>query len=159
LTYLVPFISRTYTSLRYTAYVGNEQVYIPSRIHFLGRPDLRSKVTDESLVRYCVLSRSLSGFERQSAVRHLLRHLNPWVAPFVIIAMGDYIVEILDDIADAWPTIDRAALRQCARENGPLVALTRDRIQSYWNEWYRVIPRAEYSGFKLSRAIDDMLSD
>ncbi|MFT9661763.1 hypothetical protein ACM0CQ_05860 [Mycobacteroides abscessus subsp. abscessus] len=49
----------------------------------------------------CLYTRHYDGFVRQQWVRTILDTEHLWVAPFVIQLVGEYVPEIIDDIAEA----------------------------------------------------------
>lgn len=103
-------------------------------------------------------TRSNDGFERQRAARDLLIKLEPWGAPFIVALIGEYIVEILEDISNAMtPKLERT-LGAYIVENEAFWTTTKRRVVSYWNAYYRsngaselrrAYRRDEYIGFKL----------
>lgn len=143
---------------RFAVRVEAETVLIPARLHFacdrMGLPE-----TDAawSFVR-ALQTRSNDGFERQRAAHDLLRSAEPCFAPFVVALIGEYIVEILQDVSDALtPELERT-LGAFIRDNEAFWATTKRRITSYWNVYYRwsraselrrAYPRDEYIGFTL----------
>ena len=77
---------------------------IPARLHFVSG-GLQLTQSDEAwLFARALQTRSNDGFERQLAARDLLPEIRPWAAPFIVALIGEYIVEILDDIAAALTT-------------------------------------------------------
>jgi hypothetical protein len=103
----------------------------------------------------CLRSRSNDGFERQRAVRDLLPDVQPWSAPFIVALIGEYLVEILDDIAGAFGESVPGPIVDFLRENPAYWFLTKQRVSSYWNVYYRrSTRRADYVGFKLTKKID-----
>jgi hypothetical protein len=84
---------------RFAVHVGFQRVLIPSRLNF--SPDeLVTVETDEvqRLVR-ALETRSNDGFERQRAASDVLARMEPWGAPFILALVGEYVIEILQDIA------------------------------------------------------------
>ncbi len=83
------------------------------------------------LILDCLLTRHHDGFVRQRAASRILPADRPWVAPFVVHLIGEYVVEIVAAIAAELAVGDvRLALyRGFARENQGLIALVRARDQ------------------------------
>lgn len=146
-----------YTSDQFTVRVDSETVLIPQRLLL---ENFRPQPGESAEVRWagwCLLSRSTSGYERQVALREVVRANRSWTIPFVIRLIGEYVIEILDDIEAALPDIDPALVRQFFIENPDFIALTRARVMSYWNEYYRWrFQRADYVGFRLIAALETM---
>ncbi len=143
---------------QFTVYVEHEPVLIPARLHFAS-DRLRLANSDEAwrFVR-ALQTRSGDGFERQRAARDLLAGLEPWAAPFIISLIGEYVVQILEDVSAAMTPELEHALGTFIVHNEAFWNTTKRRITSYWNAYYRcdcgskfarVYPRKEYVGFKL----------
>jgi hypothetical protein len=146
---------------RFTVQVEGESILIPSRLHFApvriaerwrvafggSRPDVGETVRRMML---CLRTRSGDGFQRQQALRELLVEAEPWSAPFIVALIGEYVVEILRDIEAALSPKLLAALTDFILANPGYWRLTRQRVASYWNVYYRDgSPRSDYAGFKL----------
>ena len=86
---------------RLNVQVEGQSVLIPDRLHF-GSRKLQLVESDKAW-RYvrALQTRSNDGFERQRAARDLLTEIQPWTAPFIVALIGEYVVEILDDISEA----------------------------------------------------------
>jgi hypothetical protein len=143
---------------RFAVRVEAETVVIPARLHFASdRLALAETDAAWSFVR-ALQTRSNDGFERQRAARDLLRNADPWFAPFIVALIGEYIVEILQDVSEELtPELERT-LGAFIRDNEAFWARTKRRITSYWNAYYRwsraselrqAYPRDRYVGFTL----------
>ncbi len=143
---------------RFEVRVEGQAVLIPARLHF--QPgDLALSEGDEAWrFARALQTRSNDGFERQRAARDILASIQPWAAPFIVALVGEYIVEIIDDVAAGMtPDVERI-LASFIFHNEALWNLTKCRVTSYWNAYYRstyssdvrhVYTRDEYVGFKL----------
>lgn len=154
--------SRQWTE-RFDFNVEGHRVLIPARLHFdyerLPLPD-----SDEAwLFARALQTRSNDGFERQRAALDLLADLRPWAAPFIVALIGEYIIEILDDISAALTPENVHTLAVTIAENGAYWDTTKRRVASYWNEYYRsnrssetrrAYRRDEYIGFKIIDQIE-----
>ena len=105
-----------------------------------------------------LLSRSCDGFERQLAAQDLMADLRPWGAPYVVTLIGEYIVEIMEDIHAAMTAATEDTLATFIASNPAFWETIKRRVQSYWNVYYRhprgsetrrTYRRADYVGFKL----------
>jgi hypothetical protein len=141
--------------------VNGETVFIPDRVDLW--PGFWPHRSDESRggqMRQCMMTRSSSGFERQAAVRRVATINRAWSAPFLVALAGDYVIEILDEVHATLPVMDGAVVGHFLRENPAFHHLTRDRVMSYWNAYYRAdFRRADYVGFRLLDAFDAMAKD
>ena len=135
--------------------LGGETIRIPARLRFRNNHADEALNGDIRLMVRCLRSRSSDGFERQRAVRDLLRDIQPWAAPFIVALIGEYLVEILDDIAGVFGESVPEPIIEFLRENPAYWFLTKQRVSSYWNVYYRRSTRKkDYVGFKLKRQID-----
>jgi len=151
---------RQWTEL-FTAQVEAETVLIPARLHFMSSQ--LTLLENDQAWRFAraLQTRSNDGFERQRAARDLLRDVEPWAAPFIVALIGEYIVEILEDISDALTPELEQTLAAFIADNKALWTTTKRRIASYWNVYYRrgrdlrpAYRRDEYVGFQLSDRLD-----
>jgi hypothetical protein len=128
-------------------------IAIPSRIYThetvvalrcIGRPAIRD----------CLLTRHHNGFVRARSLERLLAAGNTWTIPFIIQLVGEYVIEILDQIDDAFDAIDPRALGDFIRENPNFLALIKQRVASYWDCYYRAVRPNDYVGFRLIRRLE-----
>lgn len=140
-----------------------QPVHVPTRLHFnpdlLAVPDMHEALLFTSALQ----TRSGDGYERQRAVRDLLPNMQPWAAPFIVALIGEYIIEILEDIHDALTTDDIQMLADFVSQNKAYWSVTKSRVVSYWNAYYRARwiieqgraeQRQEYVGFRLIEQIE-----
>jgi hypothetical protein len=137
----------------------DETIRIPARLRFRNNHADEAIDGETRLMVRCLRSRSIDGFERQHAVRDLLLDVQPWSAPFIIALVGEYVIEILDDIASAFSDSVPAAIVSFLSENQAYWFLTKQRVSSYWDVYHRRSAcRANYVGFQLTRQIDQALA-
>ncbi|HAP78528.1 MAG TPA: hypothetical protein DCR14_20905 [Acidimicrobiaceae bacterium] len=130
--------------------------------------------TQQAIMLHCLYTRHHDGHIRQDHLRHLLDVDEPWVAPYVVALIGEYVVEIVTDISDGLAAIDtpgswqRRRYGRFASDNRTYVELVRQRVWSYWREYYvgqfsrppgGASPRPEYPGFSLVRALEAAAAD
>lgn len=143
---------------RFVVQAEGQNVLIPARLHFV--PDQLPLAESDEAWRFAraLQTRSNDGFERQRAARDLLADLRPWAAPFIVALIGEYVVEILDDIAVALTPEHAHVLGVFITHNEPYWDTTKRRVASYWNVYYRssrssevrqAYRRDEYIGFRL----------
>lgn len=136
--------------------VGADPVSIPCRLRFSSFPRRVSEEGAIYLVGQCLESRSNDGFQRQRAVRELLADVQPWSAPFIVALIGEYLIEILQDIDDALDPRSAAVLAEFISANPNYWRTVRNRVMSYWNVYYRAdFRRGDYLGFRLIEALED----
>jgi len=120
--------------------VRTEQLSAPSRVYYQSdrlHSLIRSSTGDTKILAQCLGSRHWDGFVREECVRQLMLCDRPWVVPFVVQLLGEYVLEIVHAIASALPSVNRSTYGEFARENPELVAITGRRITSYWDCYYR----------------------
>lgn len=152
-----------YLTEHFTVHVDGQAVSIPSRLYFASERTSLPEDDEAWLFARALQTRSNDGFERQRAVRDLLRNLRPWGAPFVADLIGQYVVEILDEILAAMTPDIARTIAAFAAENPAYWAEIKQRTVSYWNAYYRhrssenrgrAYGRAQYVGFLLIDRIE-----
>lgn len=133
---LEPFVDDTYRRGSTFVQIGNNDVYIPKRLHFTGL-NAKSTLNDLPLGAKALLTRSTNGFLREIALKEIVGVQQLWVPPFVTILMGEYVIEIVEHIANSMENLDRALYRNFVRENRKLMQTLRQRAASYWDCYYR----------------------
>ncbi|MEO6214983.1 MAG: hypothetical protein ABIO86_03040 [Sphingomonas sp.] len=143
---------------RFAVRVESETVLIPARLRFASQRLALTESDEAWCFARALQTRSNDGFERQRATRDLLKDLRPWAAPFVVALIGEYIVEILEDISAAMtPEVERT-VGGFITHNAAFWNTTKCRMTSYWNVYYRsnrssecrrAWARDEYVGFEL----------
>ena len=143
---------------RFAVKAEGQSVLIPARLRFASSGLRLTQSDQEWLFARALQTRSNDGFERQLAARDLLPEIRPWAAPFLVALIGEYIVEILDDIDAALTPEDTRTLGAFIIENQAYWTTTKRRVMSYWDVYYRSrwgsetrhsYGRDEYIGFKL----------
>ena len=137
--------------------VLSQTVRIPYRLYSAGTaPALIGLSPLQLQMAQCLLTRSSDGYERQGALQDVIAIDTAWSIPFVVALIGEYVIEILDDIYLALPRLRPETVAGFIRENPAFYKLTKDRVASYWNCYYRRHHPSEYVGFRLLRALDAM---
>ena len=148
-------IDRSYSTSPLAVQVEGETRLIPSRILF-AMPVVDAAILSGRLreIASCLLSRSTDGYTRQKTVPGLLSINQPWSAPFVVKLIGEYVVEILDDIERNIDLADRDVLVRFLDENPAFRRATAARVASYWDAYYRHShPARDYVGYRLLRQL------
>ena len=143
--------------------VAGESLLIPQRIYHdplaisVGsRLGLGSQTQKEILDS--LFSRHVDGFVREKRLSRILRSDRVWIPPFVIQLAGEYVVEILRLIEQAIPELDPTVYREFVLQNPEFIGKTKQRIVSYWNCYYRSIPRERYPGFPIYNFLEQLQS-
>jgi hypothetical protein len=147
----------------FTVNVQGEVLQIPERIYNPEPPSelVAGLAEAQAEVLGCLYTRHHDGFVRQRHLRRIIGLSHPWVAPFVVRLIGEYVVEILVEIREGLNELDVSGSRQRMQfgtfiaENPAFFNLTVDRVESYWNCYYRhrYPARSEYPGFLLLRSL------
>jgi hypothetical protein len=134
--------------------LNDELLSIPSRVYFFQSVlwDIGGERTPlERDIAWCLGTRHHSGRVREQCLRRMLAAPQPWMAPFIVQLIGEYVVEIVEPIATALPTFApemQAALAAFVRDNPRYLNTIDSRTVSYWMCYYlRQYPqRASYPG-------------
>jgi hypothetical protein len=125
----------------FTVSVGSERAVIPERLY-----------VEEPAVGYGRAATAC--FVRQRALEQVLLLDEAWAAPFVVRLVGEYVLEILDQIDEAFSEHLPKDLEGFVSANPDFIRLTRARVTSYWNCYFRIISRRDYVGFRLMDRIE-----
>lgn len=90
----------------------------------------------QALILACIHTRHHDGFVRQAQLELLLGADPDWCVPFVLALLGEPITQIHAQIFESG-TLTRHQYQRFAQENAPFMTLLRQRVLSYWNEYYR----------------------
>lgn len=147
-------------------WVDGETLAIPGRIYNdVAHVDDAPSSSRARLMAACAYTRHHDGRVRQRAVRTVLATpaaaSQAWVVPYVVLLVGEYVVEIVDDIAGALTELGIEGSTQqrtygsVLAANPELFRLTQARTASYWDCYYRRrYPRFEdYPGRRLADAL------
>ncbi len=102
----------------------------------------------QRLILSALYSRHHDGFVRERHVRQLLDVDHVWIPPFVVLLLGEYVVQIGQVIAERVSGLPRQTYIDFARVNPDFMRLTRSRVVSYWWEYYSSVPLREYPGYR-----------
>jgi hypothetical protein len=85
----------------------------------------------------CLASRHHDGRIREQAMRRLELRAGHWTIPFAVQLLGEYIVEIGQIIEVKLASFGAGPFARFVQENPEFMAVTRQRVISYWNCYYR----------------------
>jgi hypothetical protein len=153
---LAPFVVDDYRKGSIPLMVQGQQVFVPRRLHFLGTEQLSEMAAEATHAAQCLLTRSTDGRIRQTALHRILPTSDPWAIPFVVLLAGEYVIEIIENLQEALPQLDRAAYANFVLENRPVMRDLRSRATSYWNRYYRqsYLDRGSYPGLVVLNHFD-----
>ena len=145
----------------FTVLVRGEQLSVPYRVYYAPH-NLQSVIArssgDTQALALCLGTRHGSGYVREDCLRQLIGVDRPWVVPFVVQLLGEYVIEIVEAIAAGVSDADPESLSAFVRENPKFMATTKRRATSYWNCYYRWRFRTlqSYPAYAALEAIEKM---
>lgn len=150
---------------RFSVNINDEVISVPSRVYFEKIPFVSAHIDkDVHLMQQCIWTRHHSGYKRQAALAEIISSNQSWALPFIVFLVGEYVIEILDDIYAGLSDISDQKLGQFLANNPEFHLLTRERVVSYWDVYYkqnirykRSVRRNEYVGFKILAYFQDAL--
>ena len=134
---LSPCVDDTYRQRSEPIDVTGQMIAIPRRLHFVGLSAGSDRLGNLNPASRCLITRATDGHLRQQALRSVIDHQSAWVAPFVVMLLGEYVIEIVEDIRDALPVLDQSVYANLVRENRQTVRRLRARATSYWDAYHR----------------------
>ncbi|MFT5286552.1 MAG: hypothetical protein ACI8TQ_002722 [Planctomycetota bacterium] len=132
--------------------LDGETLHLPERIYnpAVARAERFGRALP--LIPYCLYTRHNDGYVRQRHLIKLLRAEEPWIVPFVLRLVGEYVVEILEVLHEHRDVLGGEQYAEFTDQNPEFVALTKQRIVSYWDLYYRErFPEfSKYPGFSVA---------
>jgi hypothetical protein len=107
--------------------------YDPSQL----RSAIKSATGETRLLALCLGTRHWDGHVREECLRQILAIDRPWITPFVVRLLGEYVIEIVEVIASAVSEGSAGLCYEFALENSRFMATTRRRATSYWDCYHR----------------------
>ncbi|MFL6636825.1 MAG: hypothetical protein ACJ8HJ_31410 [Massilia sp.] len=134
--------------------VDGETLHIPYRLYY--DPDRLRRALDNAhgadrRILACLGTRHHDGHVRQACLAQILDCDDAWLMPYIVQLAGEYVIEIVDDVARWGATRASAPLAAFARANPAYLATLSRRVTSYWNCYHRhAYPdRADYPGTRV----------
>ncbi|MEU6432250.1 GNAT family N-acetyltransferase [Microbispora sp. NPDC046973] len=147
----------------FRATVGDDRVTVPGRIY---NPEVSPETLDgltplQQTILHCLYTRHHDGFVRQHHLAQIIGRLDPWVLPYVVHLVGEYVLEIVTDIDTALGDLGtpgsptHEAYSRFLSDNPQFLTLVQQRVASYWACYHRrEFPRlADYPGHRLVTAM------
>ena len=156
--------ARLHPSGAYNVRVQGEHLSIPYRL-YNPEPDgdLPGRLSPvQASILHCIYTRHHDGHVRQHHLSQVIEAADPWIMPFVIQLIGEYVLDIVITIKDGLADLDQPgsathlAYGQFVADNPSFLFLTSQRVASYWDCYYRNrFPHRYYPG----RILIDSLRD
>ncbi len=137
--------------------VNDDSIRIYSRI-YNPEPDaisIGSLTVIQLLVLSCIYTRHHDGYIRQKYLNKIIENEKYWTVPFVVVLLGEYVVEIIE-VARESIKKDNALYKKFITENPAFWEKTKERMISYWNEYYRKSYRNKdvYPALDIAKTIE-----
>jgi hypothetical protein len=140
--------------------VGNDSLNIPERIYYETpkSEEMNPLTITQRLILNCFYSRHYNGYLREECLKNIISFDLPWVVPYVIRLMGEYVTEILDIIEGNTIFLDRDMYKTFLLNNPKFTNTTKSRIISYWDCYFRKdFPNIEgYAGSNLLKFLNKL---
>lgn len=164
-------------SATFSVDVYDDRLDIPYRIYNDEPAESAIQQLDhqQQLMLHCLFTRHHDGHVRQAHLAKILGAAEVWVAPYVVQLVGEYVIEIVADIANALPRLvtsnpdARRAFARFTKGNRSYMALVAQRVASYWAEYYKrtyagprfrgVSDLSVYPGVVVLRILKDLSQD
>jgi hypothetical protein len=146
----------------FAVWVDGEELVLPYRIYY-AEPDpgaVTKLAPRAQLVLRCLYTRHHDGHTRQRSLEQVVATPDPWIVPYVVQLLGEYVIEIIKVIEASLPELavpgspQRTLYGRFAADNPAFINLTAARATSYWNAYYRRYRSpADYPGRQLIEAV------
>jgi hypothetical protein len=144
----------TYPIGEFTVRVAGERLAIPYRF-YNDEPlvdEVASLSARQQLLLHTLFIRHHNGYVRQKHLQQAIRSVEEWTPPYVVSVIGEYVVELIQMVAEGLDQLEDPHSPQSAiygryvADNRAAIALIEARAASYWNVYYRTrFPRfAQY---------------
>ncbi len=157
----------------FKVFCNKESLVIPMRVYIdESQLDLITKLAPiQKEMVYCFYSRHCDGFVRERCLKKIIESDNLFASPFILQLLGEYVIEIIEVLYQNREQINIENLITFIRENPAQYEITRQRVYSYWDCFYRgdypkykshVKPKGktylDYPGIKMVKYINEKLS-
>jgi len=131
--------------------VAGERLHVPGRVYFPENAPDPGLSAQQRLILACIYTRHHDGHVRQRALERIVDTCEPWIAPYVVQLLGEYVVEVIRIIEERLPESYSATYGAFLDENPRFAFLTRQRAVSYWSCYYRrdYPKREDYPALKV----------
>ena len=150
--------SSSFYSSNFEVHIGNETLKIPERIYYDEIENelfLKLSQTQQYLLD-CYYTRHHNGYIRQRKLNKIFENgeVECCVIPYIMRLIGEYVVEIINEIHNNIKLVNQIELGLFIAENEKFTIKICGRIASYWGEYYRSeYEKKNYPGFKLMKMI------
>ena len=140
--------------------VNGETIEIPTRVcHNTASIGTRKLSGTQRHLLSCILTRHRDGYVRQKHLEQIISSTHPWVPAYVIQLLSEYVVEIQLLMEARLKDLDPSVYRTFLRANPEFLALTEQRVISYWDCFYRTRKREDHAGFRVLRFFKELAAE
>jgi hypothetical protein len=142
---------------------GDEVLMMPQRLDYspAAVDAAMSSSGDSAVVAACLGTKSYDGYLRQRSIEALLANPRAWSIPYLVDALGDYVLEILQVMEGYVPgELEKDYAEYLVANEERFVRLCR-RCVSYWNEFDRFRCRnlyPDWNAYPGARLIADLVA-
>ncbi|WP_051407398.1 hypothetical protein [Nocardia sp. CNY236] len=139
----------------FPVWVQGEHLTLPYRLY---NPEPAADVFDrlsprQTKILHCLYTRHHNGHVRHHHLNQVIDATDPWIVPFVVQLVGEYVLDIVITIQQGLIDLDQPRLPhhqaygRFAAANPHFLHLTGQRVAGYWNCYYRHrYPHRDYPG-------------
>lgn len=130
---------RVHSYIENEIFINKESIYLPSRIYTaenLKTSEINLTKKQQTILNCLYLTHN-DGYLRQEKLKLLKDNFEDFVIPFKMKILGEYVMEILTDLEKH---IDEKSIKDFVffiSQNPNYWKLTKNRIVSYWGEYYK----------------------
>lgn len=147
-------MSLNYAGIDQEILLDGERLSIPKRIYF-DEPDAFDRLNElQKTILNCIYSRHHNGYIRQKRLNSLPAKNHYFIVPYVFELLGEYIIEIINDIDSYIDKTNIHLFRKFISENEDYSALIKNKMTSYWNEYYRFGDNRNFKEYVGTRIFD-----
>ena len=144
----------------YSIKVGAETLLIPYRVYHDPALIVQTRLTPLQVELFdCLLTRHHSGFVREKHLKKIISSDQEWIPAFVVQLVGEYVIEILETIRNNLHCLNRTLYQRFLKENPKFLALTKQRVWSYWNCYHRNQPTDHYAALEIMELLDNLTTE
>ena len=123
-------------------------------------------------ILYCLFSRHHDGYVREKCLKKVILSNNKFTTPYIIQLLGEYVFEIIEIIYENRENLNHKNMVEYIRENPKHFEITKQRVYSYWDCYYRraypkykrdVKPRGpsylDYPGIKMVKYLNTLVKN
>ena len=143
-------------------FIKKESIFIPGRIYTAENLKINEINLSEKqqTILNCLYLTHNDGYLRQQKLELLKDKYDDFVIPFKIKILGEYVIEIINDLEKHINEKTIKSFINFIRENPNYWRLTKSRIVSYWGEYYKNNSKLkDYVGYKIIKTLETELKN